>query len=123
MERLTAGRGDDSDDLARMLIRVAEVERQSEAAEQRATEAEATQGAAAQRLLDQIAEVGPPVSSVPSSTNVTSTSSTKNASEQVTWRCGNGRLPPGGSVRSISEKSPPVWAAIALNAITLPRAV
>ncbi len=34
-----------------------------------------------------------------------------------------GPRPPGGSVRSISEKSPPVCAATALNAMTLPRAV
>ena len=50
-------------------------------------------------------------------------SSTQKASEQLTWRCGSGRRPCGGTVRSISEKSPPVCAAMALNAITLPRAV
>ena len=50
-------------------------------------------------------------------------SSTKNASEQFTWRCRGGIRAPGGTVRSISEKSPPVCAATALNAITFPRAV
>ncbi len=50
-------------------------------------------------------------------------SSTKKASEQLTCRCGGGVRAPGGTVRSISEKSPPVWAATALNAITFPRAV
>ena len=49
-------------------------------------------------------------------------SSTQKASEQFTWRCGSGRRPRGGTVRSMSEKSPPVCAAIALNAMTLPRA-
>ena len=39
------------------------------------------------------------------------------------FRCAGGFRPPGSSVRSISEKSPPVCAATAFKAITLPRAV
>src|SRR5450755_5140017 len=66
---------------------------------------------------------GPPVRSRPSKVKAIGPSSTKNASEQLTCRCAGGFRPPGGSVRSISEKSPPVCAATALNAITLPRAV
>jgi hypothetical protein len=50
-------------------------------------------------------------------------SSTQKASEQFTCRCGSGRRPRGGTVRSIREKSPPVCSAMALNAMTLPRAV
>ena len=65
----------------------------------------------------------PPTSDSSSSQNVIAPSSTKNASEQFTCRCGGGVRAPGGTVRSISEKSPPVWAATALNAITFPRAV
>ena len=53
----------------------------------------------------------------------TTPSSTKYASEQFVWRCGGGRRPPGGKVRSISERSPPSWSASALKNITLPRAV
>lgn len=56
-------------------------------------------------------------------TKVTDPSRTKNASEQSTCRCGSGRRPRGGRVRSISEKSPPVCSAPALKAMTLPRAL
>jgi len=66
---------------------------------------------------------GPPDSSAESSQNVTTPESTKNASEQFTCRCAGGVLAPGGTVRSMSEKSPPVWAATALKASTFPRAV
>ena len=64
-----------------------------------------------------------PDSSASPSRNVIVPASTKNASEQFTCRCGGGIRAPGGTVRSMSEKSPPVWAATALNAITFPRAV
>lgn len=66
---------------------------------------------------------GPPASSASSSQNVIVPSSMKNASEQLTCRCGGGLRAPAGTVRSISEKSPLVCAATALNAITFPRAV
>jgi len=65
----------------------------------------------------------PTVSSSPSTMIETIPSSTKYASEQLVWRCGGGRRPPGGSVRSMREKSPPSCSARALNSITLPRAV
>ena len=65
----------------------------------------------------------PPVSPASSSRKVIVPSSTKNASEQAMCRCGGGVRAPGGTVRSISEKSPPVWSATALKAITFPRAV
>jgi len=64
-----------------------------------------------------------PDSSAESNQKVTTPDSTKNASEQFTCRCAGGVLAPGGTVRSMSEKSPPVCAATALNASTLPRAV
>jgi hypothetical protein len=65
----------------------------------------------------------PTASSLPSTMIETTPSSTKYASEQFVWRCGGGRRPPGGRVRSISDRSPPSSSAVALKNISLPRAV
>jgi hypothetical protein len=74
--------------------------------------------------LDTLTKSPEPVATVASSSStMTVPSRMKNASEQFVCRCAGGLRPPGGRVRSMSEKSPFVCSATALNAITLPRAL
>ena len=54
--------------------------------------------------------------------NSTAPSKTKYASSFPTWLWAGGILPPGGNVLSINERRPWVFAAVALNHISLPRA-